>query len=127
MKIRIPKFLRKFIDFGEEKPKAIPVRSPRGLPPIDERKALVQLPEDKEEPLLYYNEKQTASQEDTIQKSCAMCKFAEHNENLEDLKSILCTVNPNKPAVKISGDTCLQHVSKYPNLKVFVDNDNLME
>ena len=122
MRIRLTNFIKKLF---REEPKLIITRTQQ-LPEIDERKPLV-VTSQASTPKLYYNENQTAAQETQIQKSCAVCKFAVHDENLEDLKSILCTVDPNKPGVKANSETCSQHISKYPNLKVFVDNDNLME
>jgi len=62
-----------------------------------------------------------------IEKSCALCKFAKLDEQLDDEALVLCTVNPSNPCTKDVGDTCLKHTPRYKNLKVIVEKDHLME
>ena len=64
-----------------------------------------------------------------IKKSCAVCKFANHDPGLNELEGekILCIVDVHSPEIKDSDDTCLKHRPKYKNLKVIVEPDHLEE
>lgn len=94
----------------------------KGLPDIPSRVPLVSSG-------LSITKEPTVNQDETskILKSCSVCKLAIHDENLTDLRSIICTLNPNKPVIKESEDTCSSHEPKYKNLKVIVDKGTLLE
>ena len=62
-----------------------------------------------------------------VQKSCAVCTYANHDPSLGDSDDVICIVNPNKPKLVPSNDTCLKHESKYKGLKVIIDKGHLME
>jgi hypothetical protein len=63
----------------------------------------------------------------SIETSCSLCKFAVHDTSLDDMKSVICTVNPNKPIITTLDYTCPKHKPKYGNLKVIVDKGTLLE
>jgi len=62
-----------------------------------------------------------------IEKTCAVCKYANHDPSLGDREEIICTLNPIKPDLKPTNDTCLQHELKYKSLKIIEDKGTLLE
>ena len=115
---------KKVREFFGGKPKAQGLIIQPGLPAIDARRPLVCPPT---HPQL---KPKTAEEEAMVQEflnSCSVCKFGLHDPNLDDLRSVLCTKNPNKPEVVLLQNTCLEHISKYPKIKVIVDKGTLLE
>jgi len=115
-------FFKKVREFFGGKPKERGLIIQPGLPVIDARAPLVAPPLQR-----VAVTKQTYEEEEKILKSCAVCRFAKHDENLNDLMSVVCTLDPNKPDIKLADDTCLSMESKYPKLKVIVDKGTLLE
>lgn len=122
------KFFKKVRDFFR-RPKEQGLIITPGLPHIDARTPLVTAPK----PYVIPNmPKSTASviataAQEKVSKSCTVCKFAMHDPNLTDTRTVICTVDPNKPKMTPTDDTCLHHESKYPGLKVIIDKGTLLE
>lgn len=95
------------------------------LPEIDAWKPLVVSDED-EMKNSKVNSKIVLGQE-KILRSCSVCKFAKHDNNLGETKEVICILDPNKPVLKPGDDTCLKHELKYKNLKVIIDKGTLLE
>lgn len=96
------------------------------LPQIDPRRPLV-APDEGESAILSAVLSLATEQEGKILRSCAVCKFASHDETLGDRKEIICTLDPNQPKLKDSDDTCLKHELKYKGLKIIADKGTLLE
>jgi len=62
-----------------------------------------------------------------IEKTCAICKYANHDPGLGDREDVICTLKPNEPKLVLTNDTCLSHESKYANIKIMYDGGMLME
>lgn len=62
-----------------------------------------------------------------IEKTCAICKYANHDPSLGERPEVICTISPNEPKLKDTNDTCLNHVSKYKSIKIIEDKGTLLE
>lgn len=62
-----------------------------------------------------------------VEKTCAVCKYANHDPSLGDREEVICTINPNKPDLRATNDTCLQHKLKFKSIKIIQDTGTLME
>lgn len=117
-------FFKKVREFFGGKPEPQGLIIQPGLPAIDARRPIVCPPTHPE------LKPKTAEDEAMVQEflnSCSVCKFGLHDPNLDDLSSVLCTLDPNKPKVVLLQNTCLEHISKYPKIKVIVDKGTLLE
>jgi len=120
-------FITDFFKF--KKKKEIKKPAVRTLPAIDPRRPLVETTEEESlilDSLLLIADS-IMEEKEKISRSCAVCKFAKHDETLGERKEVICTVDPNKPQLKDSDDTCLKHELKYKGLKIIVDKGMLME